>query len=131
MKARAMLSGAIIAQGILLASAAVVTQSPQSVVPSEVAREAPAAATALAPPTEAPAAFDGQSNGVVVGAAFEAAAEEFLGPEGVSDGLGPVFNAVGCGECHATPILGGSSQTVERRAGNWNGTTFVEHPGDR
>jgi len=40
-----------------------------------------------------------------------------------------VFNAAGCGECHATPIIGGSSQVVERRAGSWNGRDFVEHPG--
>jgi len=25
--------------------------------------------------------------------------------------------------------IGGSSQVVERRAGSWNGTNFVEHPG--
>jgi CxxC motif-containing protein (DUF1111 family) len=87
-------------------------------------------------PQEAPAAFDGRSNGVLsevpdaTGVSpFEEAAEEFTGPETVEDGLGPVFNAAGCGECHATPILGGSSQVAERRAGRWDGSRFQEHPG--
>jgi CxxC motif-containing protein (DUF1111 family) len=61
---------------------------------------------------------------------IEAALEEFTGPEGPSDGLGPVFNAVGCAECHSTPIIGGSSQVTERRAGHWNDSTFTEHPGE-
>jgi CxxC motif-containing protein (DUF1111 family) len=60
---------------------------------------------------------------------FDAAAEEFTGPEGLSDGLGPIFNAAGCGECHLVPILGGSSQIVEKRAGFFNGRDFFEHPG--
>jgi hypothetical protein len=80
-------------------------------------------------PQEAPTGFDGESNGFIVGLGFEEAKEEFTGPETAADGLGPVFNAAGCGECHSTPVLGGSSQVVERRAGRWNGRTFFEHPG--
>jgi CxxC motif-containing protein (DUF1111 family) len=60
---------------------------------------------------------------------FEAAAEEFTGPEGLADGLGPVFNAAGCGECHLVPMLGGSSQIVEKRAGRFTGRDFFDHPG--
>lgn len=60
---------------------------------------------------------------------FDAALEEFTGPEGIADGLGPIFNAAGCGECHLTPIIGGSSQIMEKRAGFFNGTSFIEHPG--
>jgi CxxC motif-containing protein (DUF1111 family) len=60
---------------------------------------------------------------------FEAAVEEFSAVEGIEDGIGPVFNAPSCGECHAVPILGGSSQTTEKRAGYWNGVEFFEHPG--
>ena len=33
---------------------------------------------------------------------FETAEEEFIGPETVADGLGPIFNAAGCGECHSS-----------------------------
>ena len=129
MRARPILTSAIIAQGCLFASAVVVSQSREMLEPSEVTREAPAALAALPPPTEAPAGFTLVTNGVVDAARFAAALEEFTGPEGEPDGLGPVFNAAGCGECHATPIIGGSSQVVERRAGSWNGSTFVEHPG--
>jgi len=129
MRARAMLTGAIIAQGCLFASAVVVTQTQEPLAPSEVTREAPIGITALPPPTEAPAGFELLTNGAVDAVRFAAALEEFTGPEGAADGLGPVFNGAGCAECHATPMIGGSSQVVERRAGNWNGTTFTEHPG--
>lgn len=60
---------------------------------------------------------------------FDAALEEFTGPETVADGLGPIFNAAGCGECHVVPIIGGSSQIMEKRAGFFDGVTFFEHPG--
>jgi CxxC motif-containing protein (DUF1111 family) len=129
MRARAMLTGAIIAQGCLFASAVVVTQSQEPLAPSEVTREAPVGLAPTPPPTEAPAAFDSLSNGLVDAARFAEALTEFNGPEGPSDGLGPVFNGAGCAECHATPVIGGSSQVGERRAGNWDGRSFVEHPG--
>jgi hypothetical protein len=77
----------------------------------------------------APAGFVLRSNGLLDAADFAGALEEFTGPEAITDGLGPVYNAAGCGECHATPIIGGSSQVVERRAGRWNGTSFFDHPG--
>jgi CxxC motif-containing protein (DUF1111 family) len=60
---------------------------------------------------------------------FEEAADEFTGPETVEEGLGPVFNAAGCGECHLDPILGGASQIVEKRAGFFDGATFFDPPG--
>jgi CxxC motif-containing protein (DUF1111 family) len=60
---------------------------------------------------------------------FDAALEEFTGPEGVGDGLGPVFNAAGCGECHGTPMIGGSSQVAEKRAGFLRNGTFFDPPG--
>ena len=60
---------------------------------------------------------------------FDIAAEEFAGLNDVDEGLGPVFNATGCGECHIAPALGGGSQIAERRAGFFNGISFIEHPG--
>ena len=61
---------------------------------------------------------------------FATAVTEFTGPEEFTDGLGPIFNGNGCGECHiANQILGATSQIVERRAGFWNGQTFTDHPG--
>jgi hypothetical protein len=60
---------------------------------------------------------------------FQAAAEEFTGPETVADGLGPVFNAAGCGECHLVPMLGGSSQVTEKRVGFYDRGQFTEPRG--
>jgi CxxC motif-containing protein (DUF1111 family) len=60
---------------------------------------------------------------------LDAAVEEFTGPETVSDGLGPIFNAAGCGECHLVPALGGGSQIMEKRAGLFQNGVFREHPG--
>jgi CxxC motif-containing protein (DUF1111 family) len=61
----------------------------------------------------------------------EAAQEEFTGPEDAAAGLGPIFNAAGCGGCHDAPILGGGSQIAEKRAGFFNSSTgvFTDHPG--
>jgi len=36
----------------------------------------------------------------------------------ISTGLGPVFNARACAECHQNPVTGGSSQFTEIRAGH-------------
>ena len=60
---------------------------------------------------------------------FGAAVIEFSGPETEADGVGPVFNATGCGQCHIAPTIGGGSQIAERRAGFFNGTSFIDHPG--
>lgn len=63
---------------------------------------------------------------------FETAEEEFTGPETTDVGLGPIFNAAGCGECHiANQILGATSQINEKRAGLFNAATgvFTDHPG--
>jgi CxxC motif-containing protein (DUF1111 family) len=60
---------------------------------------------------------------------FDFAQEEFAELNSDDDGLGPVFNATGCGECHAAPAVGGGSQIAERRAGFFDGTRFIDHPG--
>jgi CxxC motif-containing protein (DUF1111 family) len=80
--------------------------------------------------TEAPAGFDGLSNGFVTQAQFEADREVFDETETVDDGLGPVFNMASCGACHGNPVSGGISPVTEERAGHFNGTAFVPHPGD-
>lgn len=61
---------------------------------------------------------------------FASAVSEFDGHEGKDEGVGPVYNANGCGECHGNPVVGGTSQVVERRAGFFSPQTgFVDHPG--
>ena len=45
------------------------------------------------------------------------------------DGLGPVYNAQSCKECHQNPVTGAISQVNELRAGHTVGTTFYDAPG--
>jgi CxxC motif-containing protein (DUF1111 family) len=40
---------------------------------------------------------------------FQQGSEAFAEPEGIADGLGPLFNLDSCGGCHSFPALGGSS----------------------
>jgi hypothetical protein len=47
----------------------------------------------------------------------------------VAKGLGPVYNAQSCAECHQMPITGGISQVAELRAGAFLGGVFTDHPG--
>jgi CxxC motif-containing protein (DUF1111 family) len=78
---------------------------------------------------EAPTGFDGLSNGLTTQAEFDADKEIFDEQEEIDEGLGPVYNARSCGGCHENPVSGGISQVTELRAGHFNGTTFVDHPG--
>jgi CxxC motif-containing protein (DUF1111 family) len=79
--------------------------------------------------TEAPAGFDEQTNGLLTQEEFDQAAEIFAEVEERDEGLGPIYNADSCGGCHQNPVLGGSSQVTELRAGRWNGVAFTEHVG--
>jgi CxxC motif-containing protein (DUF1111 family) len=79
--------------------------------------------------TEAPTGFDNQSNGLVDQGTFEADRDTFNEQEQISNGLGPVYNAQSCGECHSNPVSGGSSQVTEVRAGHYDGHSFTDHPG--
>lgn len=79
--------------------------------------------------TEAPAGFDGLSNGLLTQADFELVLGVFSEVEEIDDGLGPLFNAQSCRECHQNPVTGGGSQIGEFRAGHFNGFSFAEHPG--
>jgi len=69
-------------------------------------------------PEEAPAAFDGQTNGLVDQATHESDREEFDAVEAISDGVGPIYNAQSCRECHQNPDSGGPSQVTELRVGH-------------
>jgi len=79
--------------------------------------------------TEALAGYDGRTNNLLDQVTFEAARDTFNEREEISDGLGPVYNADSCGQCHSNPVVGGISQVVELRAGHFNGTSFVEQIG--
>jgi CxxC motif-containing protein (DUF1111 family) len=112
-------------------------------------------------PTEAPTGFDGLSNGFAeefcaaqaklanspnsprIPASqcnLATAEEEFAAQETIADGIGPIYNATGCAECHSSnpgfdpnnpsrKLVGATSEITERRAGFFDGTIFHEHPG--
>lgn len=82
-------------------------------------------------PTEAPAGFDTPtlaqnpgsqsiSNGIVQppGDTYAIDQTRFEQDHDASTGLGPVFNARACADCHQNPVTGGSSQFTEVRAGH-------------
>jgi len=48
---------------------------------------------------------------------FAAARDNFAAEEEIVDGLGPTFNEKACGNCHNTPVIGGSGAQIERRFG--------------
>src|SRR5258708_31567216 len=69
-------------------------------------------------PTEAPTGFDNKSNGAVDDVTHQADLAVFDEFETVKDGLGPLYNAQSCRECHQNPTSGGSSQFTELRVGH-------------
>ena len=46
-------------------------------------------------------------------------------------GLGPVYNAVSCLDCHQNTAVGGASQVMEFRAGHYEGTRESSFSGQR
>src|SRR6202158_124241 len=68
--------------------------------------------------TEAPTGFDNKSNGITDDATHQADQAKFEEVEQVSDGLGPLYNAQSCRECHQSPVSGAASQVSELRVGH-------------
>src|SRR6202162_3141005 len=68
--------------------------------------------------TEAPTGFDNKSNGVTDAATHQADQTTFEETEQISDGLGPLYNAQSCRECHQNPVSGAASQVTELRVGH-------------
>jgi CxxC motif-containing protein (DUF1111 family) len=65
--------------------------------------------------TEAPTGFDNKSNGVTDDATHQVDQGKFEEVEQLSDGLGPLYNAQSCRECHQNPVSGAASQVTELR----------------
>ncbi|HEX7329974.1 MAG TPA: di-heme oxidoredictase family protein [Pyrinomonadaceae bacterium] len=85
---------------------------------------------AVSSQTEAPALFDNLTNGFTTQAQFDADRAAFEAREEVADGLGPIFNAQSCVECHQNRVSGGVSQIMELRAGHSGPDgSFVPAPG--
>src|SRR6266568_2095085 len=77
--------------------------------------------------TPAPAAFatplnnDGSGavgNGLTDAATFQSDTVKFMTEEDIPQGIGPIYNARACVDCHATPNVGGTSQQAELRVGH-------------
>src|SRR5690349_3490164 len=80
--------------------------------------------------TEAPTGFDNHPNDPTVSQTdFDALKAVFEERDDIAKGLGPVYNAQSCAECHQNPVTGGISQITELRAGHFDGVNFINHPG--
>ena len=89
---------------------------------------APVAVTVAVAAVEAPAGFDNLTNGFTNQTTFDLDREIFEEFEVVDDGLGPVYNAQACRECHQNPVTGGPSQVTELRAGRLDGFGNFSNP---
>jgi CxxC motif-containing protein (DUF1111 family) len=78
---------------------------------------------------EAPAGFDEQTNGLISQAEFTQLRAVFTTQHQIETGLGPVYNAQSCGECHQSPVAGGVSQVLELRAGYQQRKVLPDPPG--
>jgi CxxC motif-containing protein (DUF1111 family) len=54
------------------------------------------------------------------GETFTSDQKVFEESEGIDDGLGPIYNARSCVDCHQNPVTGGASQVSEFRVGHNN-----------
>jgi CxxC motif-containing protein (DUF1111 family) len=77
---------------------------------------------------EAPTGFDNKSNGAVDEATHQSDQAKFDEVESVADGLGPLYNAQSCRECHQNPTSGGASQISELRVGHLGTGGRFENP---
>jgi CxxC motif-containing protein (DUF1111 family) len=79
---------------------------------------------------EAPAGFDDLTNGFTTQTQFDLDRGVFEEFEVIDDGLGPLYNAQACRECHQNPVTGGPSQVTELRAARLDGFgTYSNPPG--
>ena len=87
------------------------------------------AGQAAAPPSEAITGFDDQSNGFSDPARRTADQKFFEEVEHIApDGLGPLYNAQSCRECHQTPVTGAASQVAELRVGHLDAHGIFQNP---
>ena len=77
---------------------------------------------------EAPTGFDNKTNGMVDDATHAADQAKFDEVEQIPDGLGPLYNAQSCRECHQNPTSGGSTQVSELRVGHRGPHGKFENP---
>ncbi len=80
-------------------------------------------------PPEAVTGFDDQSNGFSDPNRRQADQKFFEEVEHIApDGLGPLYNAQSCRECHQTPVTGAASQVTELRVGHLDAHGQFQNP---
>lgn len=80
-------------------------------------------------PPEALTGFDDQSNGFSDPTRRTADQKNFEEIEHIApDGLGPLYNAQSCRECHQTPVTGAASQVSEQRVGHLDAHGIFQNP---
>jgi CxxC motif-containing protein (DUF1111 family) len=80
-------------------------------------------------PPEAATGFDDQSNGFSDLNRRQADQKFFEEIEHIApDGLGPLYNAQSCRECHQTPVSGAASQVSELRVGDLDASRQFQNP---
>src|SRR6516164_903166 len=78
---------------------------------------------------QASTGFDDQSNGFSEPSRRTADQKVFDEVEHiVPDGLGPLYNAQSCRECHQTPVSGAASQVTELRVGHLDAHGQFQNP---
>ena len=90
------------------------------------AAQGPASAPTSAP--EAPAGLDNRSNGLTDEAMHQTDLAIFDEVEQISSGLGPLYNAQSCRECHQNPVSGGASQVTVLRVGHLDHEGHFQNP---
>src|SRR5262245_12422755 len=60
----------------------------------------------------------------IADADFNEAKAAFAAVEDIDEGLGPIFNDAGCGNCHVQGALGGAGTAIERRFGRFVNGVF-------
>ena len=78
---------------------------------------------------EADTGFDTVTNGAVDQATHDSDRDQFEEPVKPEGGLGPLYNATACVDCHQNPVTGGNSQVSEMRAGHLRHGVFVNPEG--
>ena len=100
--------------------------------PSYTPASSTAKATAPARSADAVAAFDGLPNGLVDLPTHRSDQAAFDRQEEISSGLGPLYNAHSCRDCHENPVAGGGGQTTEpppmRTCGKTNSPCALRWP---
>src|SRR5262245_36590698 len=81
--------------------------------------EAPAATEALTADAIDAVATTGAPLPGIPAAVFDEAREAFDDDETIDDGLGPLFNATGCGRCHTLGGIGGAGVQINRHFGRF------------